>query len=71
MTDTQIGPIEWDGNSLTGWITINGVPTKFAADRETIHRHAPGFNDALTWEIKRHPEEIFERLLPFFLATSS
>ena len=58
--------IEWDGNELSGWIMIGGVPTKVSADRLTIHAHAPGFNDALTWEIDRHRVEIFEKLSPFF-----
>jgi hypothetical protein len=58
--------IEWDGNELSGWIMINGVATKVSADRDTIHAHARGFNDALTWEINRHRIEIFEKLAPFF-----
>ena len=58
--------IEWNGNALSGWVIVNGAPTKFSADRETIHAHAPGFNDALTWEIDRHRAEIFEKLLPYF-----
>jgi len=69
MLDDQIREVEWDGNALVGMIMINGVPTKVAADRDTIHRHAPGFDDALTWEIKGHAPEIFRRLMPFFLAT--
>jgi hypothetical protein len=58
--------IEWDRNELSGWIVIDGAPTKVSADRDTIHAHAPGFNDALTWEINRHRVEIFEKLSPFF-----
>jgi hypothetical protein len=58
--------IEWDGNKLSGWIMINGVATRVSADRDTIHAHAPGFNDALNWEISRHRAEIFEKLGPFF-----
>lgn len=58
--------IEWDGSELSGWIMMGGVPTKVSADRDTIHTHAPGFNDALTWEINRHRVEIFEKLSPFF-----
>jgi hypothetical protein len=69
MAAEQIGPVEWDGNALIGWITINGVPTKVTADRDTIHRHAPGFDDALSWEIKSHATEIFEKMKPFFRAT--
>ena len=67
MPDEQIRAVEWDGNALIGWITINGVPTRVTADTGTIHRHAPGFNDALTWEIKKHAAEIFQKLKPFFL----
>jgi hypothetical protein len=69
MSDEQIGKVEWDGNALTGWVTINGLPTRVTADRETIHRHAPGFDDALDWEIKRHAIEIFEKMKAFFRAS--
>jgi hypothetical protein len=69
MATEQISPAEWDGDALVGWIMINGVPTKVTADRATIHRHAPGFDDALTWEIKSHAAEIFEKMTPFFRAT--
>ena len=68
MSVERAKTIEWDGNVLSGWITIEGKPTKFSADRETIHQHAPGWNDALTWEIDRHREEIFDKLMPFFKA---
>jgi hypothetical protein len=70
MAVEQIGTVEWDGNALVGWIMIDGVPTKVTADRDTIHRHAPGFNDALTWEIRSHAAEILEKMKPFFRATS-
>ena len=60
--------IEWDGKVLTGWITVDGKPVKASADRETIHQHAHGWNDAVTWEIERHREEIFDKLTPFFRA---
>jgi hypothetical protein len=33
---------------------INGAPTKVSADRDTIHTHAKGFSDVLSWEINRH-----------------
>jgi hypothetical protein len=66
MAVEQIGAVEWDGNALVGWIMIDGVPTKVTADRDTIHRHAPGFNDALTWEIRSHAAEILEKMSPFF-----
>lgn len=58
--------IEWDGTILRGWVTVDGKPVKVSADRKTIHEHAPGWNDALTWEIERHRDEIFEKLAPFF-----
>jgi hypothetical protein len=49
------------------WLVVaNGAPKKISADREMIRAHAPGFNDALTWEIDRHRTDIFEKLLPFF-----
>jgi hypothetical protein len=57
--------VEWDGQALIGWITVNGALTKVKVDRETIHRYAAGFNDAVTWEIERHRELIFEKLIPF------
>ena len=69
MSSEEIHSVEWDGNALIGWITINGVAARVIADRDTIHRHAPGFDDALTWEIKSHAAEIFEKMKPFFLAT--
>ena len=62
--------VEWDGEALVGWVTINGVPTKVKADREIIHRHAPGFNDAITWEIERHRVTIFEKLTPFLVGVN-
>lgn len=58
--------VEWDGEALFGWVTVNGVPTKVRATREIIHRYASGFNDAVTWEIERHRAEIFQKLTPFF-----
>lgn len=57
--------IEWDGKTLSGWVDLDGTPTKISADRETIHTYAPGFSDALSREIDRHRDEIFEKLLPF------
>ena len=71
MSVDRKNTIEWDGNELSGWITINGVPTKVSADRDAIHAHAPGFNDALTREIDRHRVEIFEKLVPFFQRTAT
>ncbi|WP_128930961.1 hypothetical protein [Bradyrhizobium zhanjiangense] len=69
MTSEQISGVEWDGNALAGWVTVGGAPIRVVVDRETIHRHAPGFDDALTWEIKRHGFEILEKMMPFFRAT--
>jgi len=68
MSIGRFKTIEWDGNALTGWVTIDGEPVRVSADRETIHRHAPGWNDALTWEIQRFREEIFDKLMPYFVA---
>ncbi|MBH5371124.1 hypothetical protein [Bradyrhizobium glycinis] len=65
----EISEVEWNGNALVGWVTINGAPIKVVLDRNTIHRHAPGFDDALTWEIKRHGAAIVERMMPFLRAT--
>ena len=59
--------VEWDGETLIGWLTINGTPTKVKANREMIYQHARGFNDAVTWEIERHRVEIFEKLTPFLI----
>jgi hypothetical protein len=71
MSVDRTNTIEWNGNELSGWIMINGAPTKVSADRDTIHTHARGFNDALTWEINRHRVEIFEKLVPFFQRTAT
>lgn len=71
MSIDRTHTIEWDGWFLTGWIVLNGVPTKVAANRDAIHQHASGFNDALTWEISRFRSEIFEKLVPFFRAAAS
>lgn len=64
MSMDRTRAVEWDGKILTGWIIVDGNPTKVTADREAIHQHAPGFNDALTWEISRFRSEIFEKLSP-------
>ena len=68
MSVDRTRTVEWDGNVLSGWITIKGKPVKASADRKTIHQYAPGWDDALTWEIGRHREAIFEKLMPFFEA---
>jgi hypothetical protein len=66
MSIERVKVAEWDGTMLTGWIIDDGRSVKVSADRETIHQHAPGWNDALTREIERHCEEIFDKLVPFF-----
>ena len=71
MSVDRTNTIEWNGNELSGWIMINGAPTKVSADRDTIHTHAKGFSDALSWEINRHRVEIVEKLVPFFQRTAS
>ena len=66
MSVDRTQTVEWDGKVLKGWVIVDGTPKQVSADRQTIHTHVPGFNDALTWEIGRHREEIFGKLLPFF-----
>ena len=66
MAINIVETVQWDGNVLTGSILIGGKWKKFVADRNTIHQHASGFNDALGWEIERHRLEIFEKLMPYF-----
>jgi hypothetical protein len=68
MSIERSGKVAWDGEALTGWVTIDGLPTKVRVDRDFIHHHALGFNDALTWEIERHRVEIFEKLTPLLIA---
>jgi hypothetical protein len=68
MSVERARTVDWDGKVLSGWITIDGEPVQVSADRNTIHKHAAGWNDALTWEIDRFREEIFDRLKPYFLA---
>ena len=62
--------IEWDGQALVGWVSIDGAATMLRADRETIHTHAAGFNDAVSWEIERHRFEIFEKLKPHLMKST-
>ncbi|MEZ2146358.1 hypothetical protein AAE026_29275 [Bradyrhizobium sp. DN5] len=64
----KISDVEWNGEALVAWIPIKGVQIRVEVDRDTIHRHAPGFSDALTWEIERHGVEILEKMMPFFRA---
>ena len=68
MSVERAKTVKWDGNALSGWITIEGRSVKVSADRETIHQHARGWNDALSWEIQRFREEIFDKLTPYFIA---
>ena len=65
------GTVEWDGEALSGWIEINGEPMKVRVTRDMIHEHAPGFNDAVTWEIERHRYEIFDKVIPFLVELNS
>lgn len=58
---------KWDGSVLVGWLDIRGEQVRFEASQEIIHRHAAGFNDALTWEIEKHADEIFAKLRRFFV----
>ena len=58
--------VKWDGTLLTGQIEISGQLFNVSADRETIHQHAAGFDDALTWEIDRFRADIFDKLKVFF-----
>ncbi len=69
MSINNANAVEWDGQTLTGLVTVDGTLTRVKADRETIHRYAAGFNDAVTWEIERHRELIFEKLIPFLTRT--
>jgi hypothetical protein len=59
----------WTGDNLVGWLSIDGALTKVTASRDAIHRHAPGYNDAISWELERFSADIFEKLKPYFLAT--
>lgn len=64
----EIKSVHWDGQVLSGLVAIGGKLTEFTATQDFIHRHAPGFNDAVHWEIERHRLEIFEKLLPVLVA---
>jgi hypothetical protein len=65
LTGEDNTAVEWDGEALVGWVMIDGRPTKVRATRDMIHRHATGFNDAITWEIEKYRDKIFEKLVPF------
>ncbi len=41
MTSEKISGVEWDGNVLVGWVSINGSPIRIAVDQDTVHRHGP------------------------------
>jgi hypothetical protein len=69
VPSTTNDAVEWDGTFLTGWIKINGIPTRVSASREMIHGYAGAYRDVLTWEIDLHRNEIFEKLIPFFAGT--
>jgi hypothetical protein len=45
MSDVRHASVEWDGNVLSGWLTIDGVPTKVTADRDAIHQNAAGSDE--------------------------
>ena len=67
MLGTNDRAVEWDGEALTGWVIINNRPTKVRATIDMIHDHAPGFNDAVVWEIQRYRNEIFDKLVPLLV----
>jgi hypothetical protein len=52
---------------LVGWLSIGGKRSRVGATVDIIRQHAAGFNAAVTYEIKRHKQEMFEKLLPCFL----
>ena len=58
--------VVWDGEQLSGWLMIEGVPVKCTADLATIHSLTQ-FNDVLSWEIDRFRVEIFEKLSPLLV----
>ena len=60
--------VHWDGRFLTGSIVVDGKLVNVSADREVIHQHAAGWNDALMREIGRNRGEIFEKLTAYFAA---
>ena len=62
--DSEIG---WDGNSLTGWATVNGSRVFCEIPRSTIHG-VPLLSDEISWEISRDRAAIFDRLRPAVVA---
>ena len=71
MIGADTTAVEWDGEALVGWVTIDGRPTKVRATRDMIHNHATGFNDAITWEIEKYRAQIFEKLTPLLIKATS
>jgi hypothetical protein len=62
--------IHWDGQTLVGWVMIDGRRTMLCATREMIHALSI-YNDALGWEIERFKRDIFERPMPQLLSAAS
>lgn len=62
--------IEWDGQFLSRWATVDGNRTQIRVPREVIH-HIPMYNDAIEREIQRDKEDIFEKLKPSILVNLS
>jgi hypothetical protein len=60
----------WNGREIQGKLLIGGVETHVAADRDMIHSFAPGYSDALTWEIERFAEDILDRMKPYFTSAA-
>jgi hypothetical protein len=71
VSDNAYGLVEWDGEYLVGYVTINGEPRKVRATRDMIHANAAGFNDAIDREIKQHRVEIFNRLTRYLIELNS
>lgn len=67
MSHVKHESVVWTGEVLTGCIMLNGVRATITATRDMIHRHVPGFNDAVSWEIEKHRVEIFEQLAPILI----
>ena len=59
-----IHAVEWDGEVLTGSVTVAGAKSTLRFSLATIRSELPAFNDAVSWEIERHRVEIFEKLIP-------
>ena len=59
--------IQWDGDTLSRWVILDGRRVLLSASRDMIHSLS-FYNDAVSWEIERHKVDIFERLRPLLLA---